>query len=626
MRHRKNPKRHSLPDIIDSIKEHGFTSAPMIDETTSVMVAGHGRCKALEQMKFEEPNPPNGIGLGDRGEWLVPVQVYAFKSERSRDAYLVADNRISEKGGYDEQALADLLSDLAESDQGLTGTGYSNDDLDELLGELGEDLAGDDDEGRDVDVDGHTRTIGGHKVRPPVQMTNEDWTLHLGDCLEGLRKMADNSVDSFVTDPPAGISFMGREWDDDKGGRDKWIDWLRAVMTECVRVLKPGGHGLVWSLPRTSHWTAMALELSGFQIRDRVSWLYITGFPKSLDIAKAIDKSAGHWRGRAGEVTIEEQPSKGTEYERTDKGEPVTDDAKAWDGWWTALKPACEDWWLVRKPPEGTIVDNIAKWGVGAINIGDSRIGEQRHNPSASSIYSMGEQPMEDAGGRDAIGRWPSHLIVSEGVEIDGIELPAMYFYVPKPSKSETEAGLDDMPIASGAEVAGRKEGSAGMNSPRAGVAKGDRRNVHPTKKPIALMRYLIRLITPRGGLVCDPFAGSGTTGMAALVEGCRFVGFEMEANFHAIASERLRSIIEDPRQADEIEAEESRAADDDETPADDDGSTEPDQDGFVYRTSEGALRELHEPTEVFKPGSMVESSTGGMVYVSDPNEKSTEH
>lgn len=575
MQNRKNPKKHDLDEIVASIKRNGFKAPPMVDSATNMMVAGHGRCLALERMRFEGEELPDGIEMGDRAEWMVPALFSAFKSETDRDAYVIADNRLTELGGYDNQLLADMLSQIAESDYGLDGTGFSGEELDALISEYS-DEPDEDSPGQDVDVAGHVRTIGAHKARPPIQMTNADWKLELCDCLEGLRRLEDNSVDAVVTDPPAGISFMGREWDSDKGGRDKWIEWLKTVMAECLRVLKPGGHAIVWALPRTSHWTAMALELAGFQVRDRVSWLYVTGFPKSLNVSKAIDSHLGAER----QVVGHREDGRGDSHAGVpgsygfkgafDVTAPGSPQAEEWAGWGTALKPACEDWWLVRKPLEGTVAENILKWGVGAINIEDTRIGREggtralpgSHTGSdTNTVYGshMGGAPADP---NAVLGRWPSHLIVSEGVEIDGIELPAIYFYVPKPSKAETEAGLGALPVHTGADVAGRGEDSAGMNSPRAGVAKGERANIHPTKKPIALMRYLIRLVCPRGGLVCDAFAGSGTTGLAALVEGCRFVGFEMNPDYHLIASERLRSIIEDPRQADAIEAEEAAPQD----------------------------------------------------------------
>lgn len=175
-----------------------------------------------------------------------------------------------------------------------------------------------------------------------------------GDCLEILKTLDDNSVDSLVTDPPAGISFMGKEWDDDKGGRDAWIKWMSEVMRECLRVLKPGAHGFVWALPRTSHWTATALEDAGFEVRDVVTHLFGSGFPKSLNISIAIDKQAGVLKargkafctaGRGNRADIQDQNGKSMP-----SHEPITNAAKQWVGWGTALKPSCERWLLIRKP------------------------------------------------------------------------------------------------------------------------------------------------------------------------------------------------------------------------------------------------------------------------------------
>jgi len=217
--------------------------------------------------------------------------------------------------------------------------------------------------------------------------------LYHGDCLELLKTLPDNSVDSIVTDPPAGISFLNRSWDDDKGGRDHWIAWMCDVMKECHRVLKCGGHGLVWALPRTSHWTATALENAGFEIRDRVSHLFGTGFPKNMDVSKSIDSAAGVEREIIGVDKTRLRPNRkyksgaigkigGNESicDRSDNGAtltaPATPEAKQWEGWGTALKPACEDWWLIRKPlSEKTVAANVVKVGVGGINIDGCRIG-----------------------------------------------------------------------------------------------------------------------------------------------------------------------------------------------------------------------------------------------------------
>lgn len=422
-------------------------------------------------------------------------------------------------------------------------------------------------------------------------------TLFHGD--SSLLDLPPNSIDSIVCDPPSGTSFMNKTWDTDHGGRDAWIDWLANVLAPAYRALKPGGHAVFWALPRTSHWTAMALEKVGFEIRDRVSHIFLSGFPKNLDVAKQVDKSdaaserrrralaftawirsTGLTSARINEITgtsmgshyvtegeqpqiatreileqlrpfvpsvpdeieelvghrevLSEQFAKreviGTEImpdatkvrlgfvgatysddptatREVNITAPYTEAAQKWDGWGTALKPAMEDWWLVRKPLEDTVAANILEHGVGAINIDASRVGE----------------------------KWPAHLVVDEGVEINDVETPAKYFYCPKPPKSETEAGLAHLPVVSGADLLGREADSAGLKNPRAGAGRtAGARNIHPTKKPVDLMTYLIRLITPPGGVVLDPFAGSGTTGVAALAGGWSFVGCEQGGEHNA--------------------------------------------------------------------------------------------
>jgi site-specific DNA-methyltransferase (adenine-specific) len=230
----------------------------------------------------------------------------------------------------------------------------------------------------------------------------------LGDCLEKLKLMADNSVDAIVTDPPAGIGFMNKEWDSNKGGRDQWMKWLEEIMTEALRVLKAGGHCLVWALPRTSHWTAMACENAGFEIRDCVYHIQSQGFPKSLNISKAIDKKFGAERQVVGklknQLSLEGKKGDKSFYDSA-WGEnkrinlnitaPSTDKAKEYDGYGTQLKPAVECWWLLRKPIEGkNIVDNVLKYGTGGINIDKSRI------PTEDKL-SMGAYGTGDKNGFD---------------------------------------------------------------------------------------------------------------------------------------------------------------------------------------------------------------------------------
>ena len=263
-------------------------------------------------------------------------------------------------------------------------------------------------------------------------------TLIQGDCLEELAKLAPESVDAVVTDPPAGISFMGHDWDGDKGGRDGWVGWLTRVMRECLRVLKPGGHSLVWALPRTSHWTATAVEDAGFEIRDVVTHLFGTGFPKSLDVGKAIDKQLGAERevigpnpnGRPNMVRVEAsvlQP-------RVDAPltAPATPEAKQWQGWGTALKPAGEHWILARKPLVGTVAANVLQFGTGGINVEGCRTDTQPRltgtvNPHAISGTgnAYGQDLRTDRQQRyDAnppSGRWPANVVLS-GDAVDEVD------------------------------------------------------------------------------------------------------------------------------------------------------------------------------------------------------------
>lgn len=378
-------------------------------------------------------------------------------------------------------------------------------------------------------------------------------TLIHGDCFDVLQQLAADSVDAVVTDPPAGIGFMGKDWDGDKGGRDQWIAWLASVMRECLRVLKPGGHALVWALPRTSHWTATAIEDAGFEIRDVHHHIFGTGFPKSL----------------------------------TPKSAAIP------DGTGTALKPAVEHWILARKPIEGTVAGNLAAHGTGVLNIEACRIGTSKDVPaSASAVRPAGREQWRmgtgsGSGSDPEVGRWPAHLSLDEvgaaaldeqsgerksgGYPAEGgvrpwngiyNKMPARgealfgesaggasrFFYVAKPARSERDRGLEDLQAATGGEATGRADGAAGTRSPRAGAGRtGGAKNIHPTVKSIALMRWLVRLVTPPGGLVLDMFAGSGSTGLACAEEGMRFLGIEREPSrpgapdYHGIALRRLR-------------------------------------------------------------------------------------
>jgi DNA modification methylase len=438
------------------------------------------------------------------------------------------------------------------------------------------------------------------------------FTLHHGDCLKVLKTLPSCSVDAIVTDPPAGIAFMGKSWDTDKGGRDAWIAWMQSIAQECLRVIKPGGHALVWALPRTSHWTGMAWENAGWEPRDKVVHLFGTGFPKSLDVSKAIDKAAGAKRevvGYSRGVGVEDNQGyggiarggvgivqKGIDVPVTASATP---EAKQWEGWGTALKPAVEDWWLLRKPIDGTIAGNVAKHGTGALNIDACRIGTEERTYDLTMVSggfeTTGGGRNVKSGEKTVVGRWPANVITDGSDEVvagfpqttsgnlephhrlqasDNLAMSganqarnprasfggdsgsaARFFYCAKASRTDRDEGCEHLVDRTGAEAVDREEGSAGMNSPRAGASRtaGKVKNHHPTVKHTELMRYLCRLITPPSGVVLDAFMGSGSTGKAAMLEGFNFIGIEQDAEYLEIAKARIEYALRNSGFADEV-------------------------------------------------------------------------
>ena len=289
---------------------------------------------------------------------------------------------------------------------------------------------------------------------------------------------------------------MGKRWDYDVPSVDVWA--------ECLRVLKPGGHLLAFAGTRTQHRMAVRIEDAGFEIRDMIAWVYGSGFPKSLDVSKAIDKNNGHWRGKAGGVVSGNDAMSGGNYERTPKGEPITPEAKQWEGWGTALKPSWESITVARKPLIGTVAENVLQHGTGAINVDGGRVGTEERitNWSGTANYKVSDPK---TGTTTATGRWPANFIHDGSEEAtDLLGASARFFYCAKASKAD----------------------------------RGE--NHHPTVKPTDLMRYLCRLVTPPNGIVLDPFMGSGSTGKAAMLEGFAFVGIEREAEYMEIAKARI--------------------------------------------------------------------------------------
>jgi len=436
----------------------------------------------------------------------------------------------------------------------------------------------------------------------------------VGDCVAVMAGMEPESVDAVITDPPYDLTqrsqttyksaFPGRYQSESKGVKGfmalSWdgtgVAFNPETWRAAMRVLKPGGHLLSFGSTRTYHRLVCAIEDAEFEIRDTISWIYGSGFPKSHNISKAIDKAAGAERDVIGSwkptetARIKGNGNSGHDYAHEELREtlpitaPATDAAKQWDGWGTALKPAQELICLARKPlAEKTIAANVLAWGTGALNIDGCRVGANggttKGNPPkgvSNGIYGDGINGACDIIDIDK-GRWPANLILNEAAaaDIDAMSgtststggqksLGAFrngdiygkgrderekgdpgygdrggasrFFYCAKSSRSERNAGLEGMPERVSNKLDQRRaeyrEDRVTEPIPMA--------NHHPTVKPISLMRYLCRLITPPGGVLLDPFAGSGSTGCAAVLEGFDFIGIEQSAEYVAIAEKRI--------------------------------------------------------------------------------------
>lgn len=440
------------------------------------------------------------------------------------------------------------------------------------------------------------------------------FTLHLGDCIEVMRTLPDNSVDAIVTDPPYGLSaepdmaevlrhwlagddyqhkgggFMGKTWDSFVPGP--------AVWREAMRVLKPGGHLLAFFGSRTYDIGTLAIRLAGFEIRDQALWVYGSGFPKSQNVSKAIDKQAGAEREVVAEGKAVKRMIPGADQDRTgswikDNGREyvpqvtraATAGAEQWEGWGTALKPAHEPIAMARKPlAKGlTVAANVLQFGTGAINIDGCRVGEESTRRATLKIMSSRGVPGDSYANQDHryadrsssyptgsdAGRWPANLIHDGSAEVvalfpdqesgsraagvrkglgyhgaDGDGGPAIagsagsaarFFYCAKASRADRNEGLQSSATPAVATDATMRDCEMADWSTRNG-------NHHPTVKPTDLMAYLVRLVTPPGGLVLDPFMGSGSTGKACMREGFRFTGIDMTPEYVEIAQARIES------------------------------------------------------------------------------------
>jgi site-specific DNA-methyltransferase (adenine-specific) len=438
-------------------------------------------------------------------------------------------------------------------------------------------------------------------------MTDPYAVINHGDCRNIIATLPDCSVDSIVTDPPYELGFMGKQWD------GSGIAYDQDLWRQCLRVLKPGGHLLAFGGTRTYHRMAVAVEDAGFEIRDSIHWLYGSGFPKSLDVSKAIDKAAGAERDAIGPSRsngLAMKPgastfSGGFTGKRPDPPSitaPATDAARQWEGWGTALKPAHEPILVARKPLSGTVAATVLKHGTGAIDIDGCRIAtDDRFGGGAKGTSGFANGYNNDGwtpGNQE--GRWPANLILTHSadcapdcatdcpvaeidrqsgtsksppvgstakvrrdasahtVSLPPMELPngygdtggasrfftvtewdptadtAPFRYVAKPSRAERNAGLADLPEQLGGLLEGGDDKRTGKPQLQ------PRQNHHPTVKPLALMRWLVRLVTPPGGTVLEPFAGSGTTMAAAILEDRHVIGCELTADYLPIIEGRI--------------------------------------------------------------------------------------
>jgi len=528
-----NPRinTEAVSKVARSIERFGFASPVIAREEDSMVIAGHTRIAAARSLGLQ----------------TVPVR-YMKLSRTEAELLAIADNKLGEISDWNEDMLKDILAALPEND--LDDIGFSQDELDSLLENIDTELPPESDNAVYDDYeDADNLDLERVKIAEEggIYAIGDQYVL-CGDCVEILRSFPENSISAIITDPPYGIGFMGKAWDHSVPTEE----WAR----ECFRVLKHGGHIVAFGATRAIHRMVCALEDEGFEIRDMINWLYFSGFPKSMDISKQIDKMKGVER-----EVLEEKPTQGiggngvynghSEHATWKITKPATEEAQYWQGWGTALKPAQEPAILCRKPIEKglNVSENVLKWGTGAINIDACRFGfgdpcwvgaqhdhtDQWNKPTIGSTqaFTYGEMGQRDLDLKNDIssykpvnGRWPANI-----------------YQCAKPSRSERETGLDDLQSKKGHEAVHRKEGTAGLENPRAGAGRtaNEVKNFHPTVKPTKLMAWLCRLLTPKDGIVLDTFLGSGTTGVSASMEGFKFIGTEMNPEYCDIALQRIK-------------------------------------------------------------------------------------
>ena len=530
----KNANSHTdcgLAAIAESFKRFGQRKPIVVRREGMIVEAGNGTLASLRA-----------------AGWTHLACIVCDDDEQTATAFALVDNQAGRLSHWNFDALRERVDELVQGGYDVQGLGWKADELADILAgkaqalqeqlssEPPKDDAPSEPPSKPAKDDDDTDEV---PEPPPEPITKPGdvvqigrHVLHCADCMDVMRSLPDNSIDAIVTDPPYGLSPDGRArtWDDierlraeGKGPRagfmgNAWdagvpgVTWAR----ECLRVLKPGGHMIAHSATRTVHRLACAIEDAGFEIRDQIGWLHWQGFPKSHNVSLAIDEALGgvrteergrrqvpdasvtrpHFAGMAGDA------SASREYIET---APATDEAKQWDGWGTALKPACEPAVLARKPlSEPTVAANVLRWGTGALNLDACR-------------YAPGD------------AAWPGP---DDG---ENAKWPANIYACPKPSGRERGEGTETLPQQLAGAVASDDPVSARFLSQPTG-------NTHPTVKPIKLYRWLLRLVTPPGGRVFESFGGSGTTLVAAEREGFSVIAAEREPQYCDIIRARVEA------------------------------------------------------------------------------------
>ena len=525
----KNPRHNTeaIEQVRKSIERFGFSSPIIARQQDRVIIAGHTRHQAALKMGLDK----------------VPVRFLDLDPAQAR-ALALADNKLGEVAEWDDGMLAEVLAELEAESVDLDGLGWSDEELSALLEAPDDDSAAavEPDTSSDDTIPDETPAI----TQPGDVITIGRHTLHCTDCVGFLKTLDDNSIDAIVTDPPYGIGFMGKGWDSAVPGD--------VYAAECFRVLKPGGHIIAFAATRTIHRMTVNLEDAGFEIRDQISWLQWQGFPKSHDVSKGIDaklgrtadrkvvgsKQAGMGSGKTFGMLQSEGNNSSAETQVTITA-PASLEAKQWSGWGTALKPAQEPAVLARKPLEGTVAENVLKWGVGAVNVDGCRYAEGDASwpgPSGEVQSMVGQVRGGSAGLGEVMG---GSVVVNPAGSVG--RWPANIYACPKPARGEKEAGMEDAPKQRKAQL----QGAAGpANDP---VSKRflsqPMGNIHPTVKPVRLMRWLVRLVTPPGATVLETFGGSGTTLIAAEREGVTCIATELEPKYCDIIRARLTHAVE---------------------------------------------------------------------------------